>query len=577
MLKTATAPSLAAAATTPTINKNCNIINNSGVDLMVLDAFATTDDGTQVDFEQSLKPLLSNGSPIIKAGTTGVVVLDDTYLDDDNQPQPSYLYQLIIVRADNLYPVAIAPQMLSFSTKSYKDVTVTADALSSMTNSEVFQQTLQAFPDSDLITRFQQACSNAMDDSNSDTDIDSSTDAFFAGTQQFQNVHLYTLTAIQSYWEMFPYIWAGYQASKSYYLYTSDGSTVTYVGSVGITAPSVVPAGTDSAALKGFVFTFTDASNKTSQLSYVKGQFVDDPKSDVPAIALKGLFQLKSQYTNVSTDNQVMAFLSGKVNGQQIIGYNEKLSQDSNGNWSGLYTLLHPKNAQDWLNLILQIGAVAMTLELFSKPLKALRDKFMDSRSKNNGADPSKADADTMRADAKNRQANDVKTEQKIMDHMNPTIKIEININGSVSQLKIDRANQLNEDSRSNLLDSANAQADSLDTLAKYGNDKSMVDMSNKVMDTMTKLDPGTTPTASLPDVLPSAKANVASVNQSMPTETQKLASKISTVEKNTLAEAQKANEDRDELQNEIDKKKQQEDDGDTDGDATFPDTGGGE
>lgn len=575
MSQTLTAPSLAAAATTPTINKNCNIINNSGVDIMVLDAVGTASDGTQVDYEQSLKPLLSNGSAIIKAGTTGVVVLDDTYLDDNNEQQPSYLYQLIIVRADNLYPIAIVPQMLSYSTKSYKDVTVTTDDVQSMKDSEKFQKNLQAFPDSDRITKFQQICDSALNNSNNETDIDTATDTYFQGTEEFKDVHLYTLTAIQSYWEKFPYVWADYGTSKTYYLYSSDGNAVSYVGSVNITIPTVVPADTDASVLKGFSFIFTDPDNNSNGLNYVKGQFVDNPKSDFPGIALKGIFQQKSQFTKVSTDTDVVAFLTGKVNGQQVLGYSEKLTQDSNGNWSGLYTMLHPKDAQDWLNLVLQIGAIVMTLELFSRPLKGLLDKFLDWRAKNNGADPAKADADAMRADIKTRQANDVQAQQQIMDRMNPTFKIEININGPINQLKIDRGNRLNEDSRSNMIDAVNTQANSLETLAKYGNDTTIQKMGTDVMNNLTKLDPANTPTESLPGVLPDVKVSVTSVNQSMATEATKLASKTTTSEKTALADAQKANQDRQDIQNEIDKTKEQADSGEADEGATYPETGG--
>lgn len=557
-------------------NANQKIINTSGVDVMVLDGYASSDTATEILYEQSLKLLADNGgSKIIKNGATATYVLDDSYYDDvDKEWEYSYLYNLIIVRADNLFPVKIVGLLPNKDWSGYNDITITAGDTTTpgdmkcMQESQAFQQNLMAYPDSLLSTQFMNKCNDSMNNANSDNDIDSNVNDFFKGTDSYKQVTLNSLTAIQTYWETFPFIWAGYADHKSYYLYSSDSTTVTYVGSLDITAPTTAPASTDK-SLTGFTISFSPADNSAKKtLKYIKGQFVDSVETTT--IALKGIYQLKSQFTNVATDNVIMAYMSGSVNGKKVIGYNENPKQDSHGNWSGMYSLLHPKDAAGWMALILEVGAVVMTLELFSRPLKCLLDKFKKSRAKNKGEDPSKTDADKMREDAKGKRAQDAAEGQRTMDRMGTDIPIKIevniNINAPMEKLTTDRTNRITEDSRSNFTDIHLRQVDSVTTLSRYANDLKMGEMSTKLAKDKAALDPTKTTTEQFAAQLEMVKTNANSVHETIPIEATKVASKTTAAEKAALAEATKANEEAMETQEEIEKSKETKDKGDDTG-----------
>jgi len=569
-------------------NASQTIINNTEVDLMVLDGVASSDTASEVLYEQILKVLTAtNGNTIIKAGTSATFTLKDSYYDSDAKEWDySYCYNLMIVQALNLFPVKIAGVLPNDDWSGFNDITVTqgnektktAGDWQNMVDSQAFQQNLMAYPDSIMATQFSNACNDSMNNSNSDDDIDSKINTFFAGTDNYKNVTLNSLTAVQTYWGIFPYIWAGYTPGKSYYLYSSDSSTVTYVGSLDITAPAAAPASIDK-TLPGFSLSFTPADTKQSKktLQYVTGQFVDSISTTT--VALKGIYQLKSQFTNVATDNTIMAFMSGSVNGSKVIGYNEKLTQDSNGNWSGLYTMLHPKDAAGWMTLILELGAIVMTLEMFSRPLKYLWDKYRESKGKNKGEDPSKTDADKMRTDAKTKQTQDSADAQRTMDRMahDITIKIEItNYNVDITQVQTDRTNRVTEDSRSNYTDITNRQVDSVKTLSKYGVDAKIGEMSTKIGQNKQTLDPAKTSTQDLAGKLDGVKTNADSVHTSLPVEATKLAGKTTTAEKAALDVAKKANDEALETQKEIDKNKDTKDKGD-DGDVELDDLPKGE
>lgn len=574
----ATLASTPAPATVPIpegFNANQKITNNTEVDLMVLDGQASSDTAAEVLFEQNLKVLTAtDGTTIIKPGASATFVLNDSWYDSDaDEWNYSYGYNLMIVQALNLFPVKIAGVLANYDDQCYDDIVVTnggynpktAGDWTNMVDSQAFQQNLMAYPDSIMASQFAAACKDSMDNSNSDDDIDSKVNAFFATTDNYKNVTLNSLTAVQTYWEVFPYIWAGYAATKSYYLYSSDGSAVTYVGSLDITAPTTVPASVDK-TLPGFSFSFTPADTKQPKrpLQYVQGQFVDSVSATT--VALKGIYQLKSQFTNVATDNTIMAFMSGSVNGAKVIGYNEKLTQDSNGNWSGLYTMLHPKDAAGWLALILEFGAVVMTLELLSRPLKYLWDKYRESKAKNKGEEPSKTEADKMRADAKAKQTQDATDAQRTMDRMGPdvTIKIEVtNIDVNITQVQTDRSNRVTEDTRSNYTDITNRQVESVKTLSKYSMDTSIQKMSGEIGANKAALDPSKTSTEEFAAKVDTVKANAANVHDTLPVETTKLASKTSTAEKAALDGAQKTNEEALETQEEIEKNRDTKDKGD--------------
>ena len=131
--------------------------------------------------------------------------------------------------------------------------------------------------------------------------------------------------------------------------------------------------------MPGFTFTYTDANNNSKPLYFANGQFVDNLNSDVPAICLSGLFTLKSTLTKVSTDNTIIPILIGTVNGDQVIGYEDKMTKNSDDDsWSGCYALLHPQNAQGLDHIVHDLRRLVMGIDFVMKGLKGVKDGLLN-------------------------------------------------------------------------------------------------------------------------------------------------------------------------------------------------------
>src|SRR5262249_44128845 len=132
--------------------------------------------------------------------------------------------------------------------------------------------------------------------------IENAIDSFFRGTDQYKNVTLADVIAVDNYYNNFPCVWAQYQDSMTYYLYGADDVKAVFAGTlalnksgaVDITKPnsgytcSFVPAVNPSDTTKTDVDTI-----KTVTLTYSDGVFLDDVNVSSPAIGLKGNFLLK--------------------------------------------------------------------------------------------------------------------------------------------------------------------------------------------------------------------------------------------------------------------------------------------
>jgi hypothetical protein len=370
-------------------------------------------DDNQVVFEQGLKLLsTTSGAQSIAANSSGTVVLDDWH---DNNGVSTYtkLYDIIYAKPDTLFPIKSQGAILNHSTQDYTPVTVTNDEVNAMKQTEAFTQTIAAYPTSQLAQSYTAALQSTTNSATGSDDIDDKISAFFASTQQYQDVTLDTIIALKSYYDVFPMVWAGYQSTKTYYFYSSDGSTVKANGSLVINIPSTI---TLDKSLPGFSFTYTDANNNKKPLLYVNGQFVDDATSDVPNICLNGTFVLKSTLTKVDTDTMIIPILSGTIFSDQVLGYDTPLSKDGGDSdgWGGLYTLLHPKDAQGWLQLFLTFVGVVMGVDFVVKQLKTVKDGIIEAKERL-GDLFSDSDVEAIKAEAKaNGGLNDPKYQQKM-------------------------------------------------------------------------------------------------------------------------------------------------------------------
>lgn len=369
----------AAATTTPTLNKNLVITNNSSSAVSMLDALATDDN--QVVFEQSLKLLpTTTGATSIAANSVGTVVLDDSHM---NNGTPTYtkLYDVIYVKPGTLFPVMSRGAMLDHTTQAYAPVTITDDDVNVMKQTEAFTQTIAAYPTSTLAQNYANALQSSVNNSDDADTLDDAVSAFFASTKAYPDVTLDSVVALKSYYDTYPQVWADYKSTKTYYFYSSDGTKVSASGSLTINIPTTI--GLDK-TLPGFSFIYTDANNNATPLSYIDGQFVDNPNTDVPNICFAGTFVVKSTLTKVDTDTMIIPILSGTVYNTTVLGYDTQIDQnnnssDPNDQWSGLYALLHPKDAAGWMQLFLTFVGVTMGIDFVMKAAKSVKDKFVET------------------------------------------------------------------------------------------------------------------------------------------------------------------------------------------------------
>lgn len=490
-------PSVALGTTAlPAINKNLAITNSSSVDIAMLDGYGTDD--SQVVYEQGLTQWTTTaGTKSIKAGGTGTIVLDDTHNDESGTPTYSKAYSIIYVKPDNFFPVKLKGSLLVHSTQAYAPVTVTNDDVTVMTQTQEFLQTIMAYPTSTLAKNYAAALQSTTSSASSDTDVDTGVAAFFASTNQFKEVTLDSITAVSTYYSQFPYVWADYLATKSFYFYSSDGTTTTYNGSITLNIPSTP---TTDKSLPGFTFTYTDANNNSKPLYFANGQFVDNLNSDVPAICLSGLFTLKSTLTKVSTDNTIIPILIGTVNGDQVIGYEDKMTKNSDDDgWSGCYALLHPQNAQGWITLFMTFVGLVMGIDFVMKGLKGVKDGFVEL--KDNIADklgldnPNDApitpdDVTSVKTAAATESAATKTKMQELADKLDAQVKINENLNDQITDLQGQLQNRLNEDRRTAMDDEAQNLENELQAELDAGvNNQKLVDTDGMLDDDWTAID----------------------------------------------------------------------------------------
>jgi hypothetical protein len=210
-------------------------------------------------------------------------------------------------------------------------------------------------------------------------------DSFFKGTDQYKDVTLADIVAVDNYYNSFPCVWAQYKDSITYYLYGSDGTTAVFTGTLSLIKPGAVDITKPNG---GYTCSFAPAVNpadtsktnvdatKSVSLTYSGGMFLDDVTVDIPAIGLKGSFQLERHFTDDPDDNAVIAVIAGTVNGINCIGFDIAqpappqtttpltaaptvvTSSPAAKYWD---TLIHPKSQQDAIISILTlVGAILL-------------------------------------------------------------------------------------------------------------------------------------------------------------------------------------------------------------------------
>jgi hypothetical protein len=370
----------------------CRLVNNTGVDVLVAMQLAdneTPSEASTVSADRNFEILPPGGSGnLLHSGGADTVVLNRNYRTDDGSFEPELVYQLLICKPEYLSPVVNLTVVQQWDPDEgpnfYKDQVLSADNLTKQQQAVTFFQTISAYPDSQLahdyvnsMTRISEAPARAPDgDDNAANAVfnsmEESVKAFFAATKNYQLLSLDSIRMVELYFDLFPFGWAQYKDALSYFLYGSDGKKTVFAGTISFTKngpPDITKINC------GYRIVFTpsvepDDTSKTTvdsgaalSLVYHEGIFVEDAKADLPRIALKGLFQLKRNFTCVSTDTKIIPVLSGSIDGMIVVGFDEAQAtnpDDSTMDW--LRSLFAPKTAEGIFNAVTQIVSALMML-----------------------------------------------------------------------------------------------------------------------------------------------------------------------------------------------------------------------
>ena len=547
------------SAASVTINKDCVFTNNASTDILVLRAFSSYTTPPEEIYEEGLTILpAKDGSQVIKANQPATITLDIQHNDEDGNPVDTTDYQFIIARPDCLYPVKSASTIRISSKdktqKYYPGITIADSDYANMQSAENFEKTIMAYPSSTLAQDFLTALNN-VDNESEDDDTDY-IDDYFAKTTSFTNVDLNKVTAITTYYSQFPYVWAAYQGSKTYYLYGSDGTNIAYAGSLNIKVPVTFPANPDK-SLPGFTITFTDASNITKKLYYQNGQFVDDQVAGVPGICLAGSFALKGDLSKVATDIAIIPVIAGNVYGVSVIGFDEKQTivkdDDGSDTWSGTYSVLHPKNVADWINLIITGMCVITGLKLVMGAVEYAQKRLNSKKAEHDDGSPltedEKNEIKTDKAAYKEQMKKDY---QQLLDKFNRELELPQDVKSSMEEYNENKVDQLNEDMKTSLQDNLKEQSDFIESILDYGNTSSLQQASDGIRNNANNLETATS-REQLNDVLPEVKISVSDTGGKLSAELTRVNQMVSQEQKKTFGDAKEAIDNKEKTSDDID------------------------
>ncbi|CBS89323.1 protein of unknown function (plasmid) [Azospirillum lipoferum 4B] len=352
-------------------------------DIVVINAYNSAPSGTQQGYEQTLALLPFTGGNTLAPSATDSITLDQVL-----NGVPMSIYDLLIAQANNLFPVQVVSEMMSFTTFDYQAITVEPSAANAdpFIGAWQFYQIITADPSCNLATGFTAACNSASSSAAQSSDVDSTVNQFFKGTQSYQNVTFASYVAVSTYLTSFAAPWANFQNSYTYYLYVSggEGTEAKAYGSVAfvLNQASGLPSPTDPSS--GYTITYTDTSGNTTPLYFSKGQLVSSTTQDNPPICLQMAYSPLSTFTGQSSDyNTIMPMTSGIVNGQQVVGVNEQQSD-----WQDFLNFLGTVLNNQYVQLFVQITGVAMGIKTVVDGVAWLKGKLASTQAANKGTPP---------------------------------------------------------------------------------------------------------------------------------------------------------------------------------------------
>ena len=392
--------------------------------ILAINALNTSNTTTGQGYGQEVLQILpfSNGTTL-PAGSSDTLPLDATMPGTTTEMT---LYDLIFAQTNNLFPSDDASAMDLFG--SYAPITVTTSTSSSCANALLFYQDILAFPTSTTAVDFQQALNSTYTNANSSSDIDSGINAFFASTQQFQNVTFDSWIAVSSYVNAFAFAWANFSPSYTYYVYQSSGqssatgtpASATALGTIQFTksASAPNPPAVDDPN-GGYTINYNPPSGSPTALTFSSGQLISSLNQDFPTIALQCSYMQLSQFTGNSSDaGTLVPVLCGSLDGKQVLGVNSQVESSSPSTGEqiqeGIEDFFSANGVQDFM----QITGLIMGLQMVWEGLSWMKGKFTSTKKTNGDKDPTKQQSDEIHSEANENMTAAQADQQQVADRL---------------------------------------------------------------------------------------------------------------------------------------------------------------
>jgi hypothetical protein len=392
--------------------------------ILAINALNTSNTATGQGYGQEVLQILpfSNGTTL-PAGSNDTLPLDVTMPGTTTEMT---LYDLIFAQTNNLFPVDDASAMDLFG--SYSPITITTSTSSSCANALLFYQDILAFPTSTTAVNFQQALNSTYTNANSSSDIDAGVNAFFAGTEQFQNVTFDSWIAVSSYVNAFAFAWANFSSSYTYYIYQSSGqssatgtpASAKALGTIQFTKPASAsnpPAVDDPNG--GYTITYNPPSGSPTALTFSSGQLISSLNQDFPTIALQCSYMQLSEFTGNSNDaGTLVPVLCGSLEGQQVLGVNSQVHSSSPGTGQQIQQGIEDFFSSNGIQDFMEITGLIMGLQMVWQGLAWMKSKFTTTKKADGDKDPTKQQSDEIHTEADANMAGAQASQQKVADRL---------------------------------------------------------------------------------------------------------------------------------------------------------------
>lgn len=506
-------------STATQINETVKLSNQSGVDVVVLDAHAASGTSEQ-GYLQDLKFLSMASGNVLKNGASTTATLHDTYVNSQHQTAVSHLYNLLVSRTDSLFPVMTVGEQLDFNTETYPDINITAAAAKNMQTALTFCQNIMTSPSSQMSANFQSAMKDAFS-SGSVADGNAKMAAFFNQYPTFAGLDFPSYVAVSTWMRGFAYLWGMNDQGKpgaTFYVYSAatgqNAKGATSEGTITFTRKPNAPSPADpSDRQSAYTITLTSqGSSKTLQFS--NGQLID---SSGGAITLNCTFGYKGTFTGKDSDTTALTLLAGTMLGKSVIAI--PLAPESG--WDKFWSNLTFGTV---FKYFMEAMGLWMALDFLKQKLTAKNDKLAeDKANENDGKDPTSEQVQEAQNDGQQVGDQARADNQAQLDNASGDVQAEVpseaDFSSSVSEVRASGSSAYKSVASDNTGGAIESAAEQVSDLAEIENTDQLQEANDDLLEAKGQLDAGD---------ISSANANVTTVNEQLPQIVEDMGSAVS-------------------------------------------------